>query len=105
MVTEWLARIGVQSNLDDDEPMVSLVDCTPPNDRIGRAIWMVLHDRGALREREVVRRVAEQLIVEDQRSGAWSVDVGLLGPALYARDVERALRTLRDRRVVETRIG
>lgn len=100
----WLERIGVRRLVAQADSIVRPLGDVAPEDRIGRLIWQTLRARGPIRLSEVIERVAEQLVEEDQHAGAWAVDVGFLGPALYWSDVERSLRTLVDRSVVIERV-
>ena len=100
----WLERIGMRRLAAHDEPVVRPLGDTAPEDRIGRLIWHTLCVHGPMPLSELIGRVADQLVKEDQLSGAWTVDVGLLGPALYQSDVEGVLRALAGRSVAIERV-
>ncbi len=60
----------------------------------------LLHQRGSLNLTEIVERVAEQAMQDDQCHGAWMSDVMIWGPTLYRREVRAAVLRMLGRSLV-----
>ncbi len=63
-------------------------------------VLTLLRQRGSLTLTQIVERVAEQAMQDDQCHGAWMSDVMIWGPTLYRREVRAAVRRMLGRSLV-----
>ncbi len=59
-----------------------------------RMVCQVLSEKGSLSAAELVRQVAEKMYSDELRHGAWVVDIGILGPAVFEPEAQELLEPM-----------
>lgn len=59
-----------------------------------RMVCQVLCAQGPLPAAELVRRVAEEMYFDELRHGAWVVDIGIFGPAIFEAEARELVESM-----------
>jgi hypothetical protein len=77
--------------------MADLIACAlgartrPPSTPVEDALLAIILQEGAVPLRALVPRVARRLYDTTLRRGGWATEIGILGPAAFVPEVNRAL--------------
>lgn len=85
----------VKTNKESAEIRVRLLDPSgrPPATPIEKLTVTALKDQGPTPFPALVERVARGIYLDEIRTGAWVLDIGLYGPGLFVRSVASQLRS------------